>query len=83
MNPVALVFVSTDEGEVLLAALASLFESRPGRPLEVVVVDNASSDGARETIRRRWPEIKVVIQERRRGLPTNLNRGILATDAPY
>ncbi len=82
-DPVALVFVSTDEGEVLLAALASLFDSRPRRPLEVVVVDNASSDGAREIIRSRWPQIKVLVQESRRGLPTNLNRGILETDTPY
>jgi N-acetylglucosaminyl-diphospho-decaprenol L-rhamnosyltransferase len=83
VNEVALVFVSTGEGRVLLDALASLFDSRPRRDLEVVVVDNASSDGAREVIRRRWPEVAVLVQERRRGLPANLNRGIRETGAPY
>lgn len=83
MNAVALVFVSTDEGAVLIPALESLFARRPPRPLEVVVVDNASGDGARERVARRWPEVGVVVRERRDGLPANLNAGIRSTRSPY
>lgn len=80
---VALVFVSTGEGELLLAALDSLHRSPPRRPLEVVVVDNASTDGARHEIARRWPEVRVLERATRHWLPANLNLGIAATTAPF
>lgn len=83
MNPVAVIFVSTDEGHVLIPALESLYDSGCARPLEVVVVDNASRDGARAEIARRWPEVRVLVRERIDDLPANLNHGIRATTAPY
>lgn len=82
-TPVALVFVSTNEGQVLIPALESLFDSKPERELEVVVVDNTSTDGAGEEIRTRWPDVRVIVRERISGLPANLNCGIRATTAPY
>jgi N-acetylglucosaminyl-diphospho-decaprenol L-rhamnosyltransferase len=81
--PVALVFVTTDEGHVLIPALESLYASGLRRPVEVVVVDNASTDGARDEIVRRWPQARVVVRHRRFGLPANLNHGIRESTAPY
>lgn len=81
--PAALVFVTTDEGHVLIPALESLYASGLRRPVEVVVVDNASSDGARDEILRRWPEARVLVRHRRFGLPANLNHGIRGSTAPY
>ncbi|MGH2705546.1 MAG: glycosyltransferase family 2 protein [Actinomycetota bacterium] len=83
MNAVAMVFVTTDEGRVLMSAIESLYATRTRRPLEIVVIDNASSDGAAARMTRRWPEIQILRQPRRSGLPTNLNRGIRATVSPY
>jgi hypothetical protein len=82
-TPVALVFVTTDEGHVLIPALESLFASGLRRPIEVVVVDNASHDGARDEILRRWPQTRLLVRHRRFGLPANLNYGITASSAPY
>lgn len=83
MSKVAFSFVSTNEGEVLIPALESLFASNTSRELEVVVVDNASTDGAAGVIIERWPETKIVSQSHRMGLSANLNAGIAATTAPY
>lgn len=80
---IAVVFVATDERYTLLAAIESLFASRPGSPLEVVVVDNASEDGSGGEVKRRWPEVQVLRNERRRGLNANLNAGMAATSAPF
>ena len=80
---VAMVFVATDECPVLVRALESLQAHPPAHPLQIVVVDNASTDGLAETLAQRWPEITVLRQPWRLGLPTNLNRGIRATSAPY
>src|SRR5256885_9854289 len=66
-NGVAIVFVATDEAHVLIPALESLDEHPPEHPLQIVVVDNASTDGMAETVRRRWPHIPVLPQPYRRG----------------
>ncbi|MEA2591976.1 MAG: hypothetical protein QOD62_1807, partial [Actinomycetota bacterium] len=78
-NAVAIVFVATDEAHVLIPALESLEASPPEHPLQIVVVDNASTDGMAERVRGRWPHIPVLPQPSRRGLPANLNSGIRAT----
>jgi N-acetylglucosaminyl-diphospho-decaprenol L-rhamnosyltransferase len=83
LNAVAMVFVATDEAHVLVPALESLDAHPPERPLQIVVVDNASTDGVAGEIRRRWPEVPVLTQPWRRGLPANLNTGIRATSAPF
>jgi GT2 family glycosyltransferase len=82
-NAVAIVFVATDEAHVLIPALESLEANPPEHPLQIVVVDNASTDGMAGRVRRRWPHIPVLPQASRRGLPANLNCGIRATSAPF
>lgn len=80
---VALVFVSTDEHHVLRHAIESLERDPPRHPLQIVVVDNASTDGVARETRARWPEATVLTNEWRRGLPANLNTGIRGSSAPF
>lgn len=82
-SAVSMVFVTTDEGHVLIPAIESLLSSGLRRPVEVVVVDNDSSDGARDEILARWPDTRVLVRHRRFGLPANLNHGIRAATSPY
>jgi len=81
-HTVALVFVATDEAGVLIPALESLDAHPPRRGLQIVVIDNASTDGVAEEVASRWPGIPVLRQPMRYGLPANLNAGIRATSAP-
>src|SRR5262249_1052496 len=55
-------------------------ESVRGR--EIVVVDNASTDGTVAFVRERFPEVEVVEQENR-GLAAGWNTGIARTSGPY
>ena len=80
---VAVVLVATDERALLLEAVESLFASAPSRLAEVVVVDNASTDGVGEEVARRWEAVRVLRRRSRLPLPANLNTGIGATAAPY
>lgn len=82
-SSVALVFVSTNEGEVLKAALESVFRSTGRHPLSVSVVDNASTDGVSEAIKAQWPEVNTLRRDTRFGLPSNLNHGIRNTTSDY
>lgn len=79
----ALVFVSTNERSFIVAALESLQAAPPQRDVEIIVVDNASSDGAGDEITRRWPQVRVLAQKTRQRLPVNLNTGLAATGAHY
>ncbi|HEX3174067.1 MAG TPA: glycosyltransferase family 2 protein [Solirubrobacterales bacterium] len=55
-------------------ALASLREQT--RPLDVVVVDNGSSDGSQELLRERFAEVALVELDRNVGFGPALNRAI-------
>lgn len=81
MEKVALVFVTTDEGDVLLPAIDSVLASPPEHPVDVIVVDNASSDGIGEKLAAK-PGVRVLRRDTRYGLPANLNHGVKVTDAP-
>lgn len=80
---VAIILVSTDEGHLLIPQLQSLFEAPPRREIQVTVVDNASKDSARGQIVDRWPQVQLIVQPQREGLPTNLNRGMAETSSDY
>ncbi|MCA1840834.1 MAG: glycosyltransferase [Actinomycetota bacterium] len=83
MNSVGLVFVSTNEGSVLIPAIESAKTSDVRRPLSIVVVDNASTDGSAHTISERWPDVRILKRSERNGLPSNLNHGIKASTDDY
>ena len=82
-DKVAIILISTDEGHLLIPQLESLFEAPPNREIQVTVVDNASTDGARDQIVDRWPHVRLIVQDRREGLPTNLRRGMAETSSDY
>ena len=49
-------------------------------PVEVVVVDNASTDGTAETIAERHPDVRVLRNERNLGFGAAVNRAALSAD---
>lgn len=63
--------------------LASIVAATPaGVRNELVVVDNASTDGSVEHLWRAWPEVRVLVNERNEGFCRANNRAIAASDAP-
>ncbi|HEY1928466.1 MAG TPA: glycosyltransferase family 2 protein [Caulobacteraceae bacterium] len=57
---VSILIVSYNTREMTLATIASVFEQAQTASFEVIVVDNASSDGSAEAIRERFPHVKLV-----------------------
>jgi N-acetylglucosaminyl-diphospho-decaprenol L-rhamnosyltransferase len=51
------------------------------RPLDVVVVDNGSSDGSVELLREQFPEVAVIALERNLGFGPALNRAVAEHEA--
>jgi GT2 family glycosyltransferase len=65
--------------DMLMEALVSL-EAQTVRA-EVVVVDNASTDGTREMLATRFPWVKVITNDRNLGFGKAVNRGVAGAPA--
>jgi GT2 family glycosyltransferase len=74
---VGIAIVNRDGRELLLRCLDSPRGiDWPKDALEVVVVDNASSDGSVEAVRERHPEVRVVEADRNLGFAAGANRAL-------
>ena len=50
---------------------------------EIIVVDNASSDGSVEMVRAEFPDVRLIVNVANRGYPGGNNDGILAAQGRY
>ncbi len=50
---------------------------------EIIVVDNASTDGSREVLRRLFPAIEIISSEKNRGFGNANNTGVQKTSGEY
>jgi GT2 family glycosyltransferase len=78
---VAVVVVTYEARDLAVAALDSL-AAHAGLPLEVVVVDNASTDGTAAALRERHPRALVVANADNAGFSRGCNQGWRALSAP-
>jgi len=82
LAPLCSVVIPTYNGrELLERCLASVMRHRPADPrqaIEVVVADDASTDGTAEWLARAHPEVRLVRLERNQGFCAAANAGIAA-----
>ena len=78
----AVVVVSFEARETLVAGLAAL-RAHASFPLELVVVDNASTDGSTEAVRARDPEALLIANGDNLGFARACNQGWRASRAPH
>jgi len=79
---VSVVVLNYNGGDVLSKCLRSLYESDYAR-LEVIVVDNGSTDGSVEAVRRDFPEAILIENRRNLGYGAGNNLGIKASRGEY
>lgn len=79
----AVVLVCWNNKAYLEACLQSLYDAAIRHPLEVVVVDNGSSDGSQDMLRDRFPEVRIVQNDSNVGLARACNQGIDATRSSF
>ncbi|MEA2290265.1 MAG: hypothetical protein QOD55_2262 [Solirubrobacteraceae bacterium] len=77
---VAVVMIVRDGRRRVDRALEPL-TALPEAP-QIVVVDNASTDGTADAVRRRFPGVRVVVLPENRGA-AGRNAGVAVVDAPY
>jgi len=79
MPDLAIIIVSYNARSDLQACLRSLHESPPALSHEIVVVDNASTDGSAEAARSQFPAARVIDAGSNLGFAAANNMGIRAT----
>ena len=81
MSDLAIIIVSYNTSIDLHACLSSLAANPPAVSHEILVVDNASSDGSAQLVRDTWPEITLVEAAINLGFASAVNRGLAQTDS--
>ena len=79
MSSVAIIIVSYNTREHLENCVHSLHDPAPEVGHEIIVVDNASTDGSADAVRRQWPEVRVMDLGRNAGYAAANNLGIRKT----
>ena len=77
------VVVNYNAGEYLARCVRSVVDAAGGVGLDLVVVDNASSDGSAEAAAARVPELRLIENSTNRGLSAAWNQGARAVNAPW
>ena len=79
----AIIIVSYNVREELRACLDSLVGHTAPYRTEIVVVDNASTDGTASAVRERWPMVRVIEAGSNLGFARANNLGIRATASEF
>ena len=80
---VSIVIVSWNTRELLGRCLASTLASELGASSEIIIVDNASSDGSAEMITKDYPGVTLIANSENRGFAAATNQGIRASHGRY
>lgn len=83
-DPVAsLIIVSWNTRDLLLACLRSISASRCAAALQVIVVDNASTDGSADAVQESFPQATLIRNSENLGFPRASNLGIAGATGDY
>jgi len=79
----SVLVVNYNTRDLLLECITSVFESTPLINVEVVVVDNASSDGSYEAVRKAFPQVTAIANATNRGFGPACNQAISLASSPF
>lgn len=72
----SIIIVNWNTKDLLLGCLESLFRYPPTREFEVIVIDNASTDGSALLVRQRFTQIKLILNQSNKGFAPATNQGL-------
>ncbi len=75
MRKVSVIIPTYNSYHTLKDAIKSL-KSQTLQPLEIIIIDNASSDGTTEKIKKDFPSIKLVTMKKNTGVTGGRNEGV-------
>jgi O-antigen biosynthesis protein len=82
---VSIIIVSFNTKQLLDDCLASVRKSlqRTNTPSEIIVVENASTDGTKEMVKKKYPEVTLIVNRNNEGFGKGNNQGIKVAKGKY
>lgn len=80
---ISVIVISYNTKKLLEDCLNSIFKFTKGIKFEVVVVDNASNDGSREMLKKKYPKTKLILNKKNLGFGTANNQGMKIARGDY
>lgn len=79
----SILIVSWNTRDLLEGCLRSIYNHPPQVSFEVLVVDNASTDGSPEMVARRFPQVRLIALKENLGFAGGNNRAYRASEGEY
>ncbi len=79
----SIIIVNWNTKEFLLPCVRSIFENQQRMGWEVVVVENGSQDGSADEIRKTFPFVHLIVNERNLGFSKAVNQGLQKASGRY
>jgi GT2 family glycosyltransferase len=83
MHRMAVAIINWNTRNLLRDCLRSVFADAPGESVEVVVVDNGSTDGSAEMVRAEFPDVRLEVLHNNPGYGAASNVAFQQCTAPY
>ena len=83
MIKLSLLIPTLNSRAYLKDCLESIYQFPPAMPYEIIIVDNASTDGTLEMLAEAYPEIQVIKNERNEGFTKPANQLLHAATGDY
>ncbi|MGD0915469.1 MAG: glycosyltransferase family 2 protein [Thermodesulfobacteriota bacterium] len=83
MIDLSIIIVSWNSKEYLLPCIASIFETTKRIPTEVIVIDNHSSDGSGPEVKKTFPGVHLILNEKNSGFARATNQGLKESQGRY
>ncbi len=80
---ISIAIVNWNTREHLVKCLRALPAGSAGLTLEIIVVDNGSSDGSAAVMRKQFPEIRLLANRENRGFAAGVNQALNRAQAPF
>jgi GT2 family glycosyltransferase len=82
-QPTVSIVIVHYNGEALLDACLASVQAQPFQPLEIILVDNGSSDDSVAMVERKYPGVRVIAAGENLGFAEGNNRGVAAATGEY
>lgn len=79
----SIIILSYNTQEILINCLKSIFSEKVNLKFEVIVVDNASSDGSVEAVKQKFPNVILIKNQENLGYAKGNNQGFKKSKGKY
>ncbi|MBA7636301.1 N-acetylglucosaminyl-diphospho-decaprenol L-rhamnosyltransferase [subsurface metagenome] len=80
---VSIIIVNWNTRDIIRDCLKSVYEQTKGISFEVIVIDNASSDGSVEMVKSEFYQVVLIENKQNRGFAAGVNQGIAVAKGRY